>query len=174
MHAAVAAEVSGPAPLVRLPRSSTRRNAVTYCKLVSTVRPDPVWGGWQLDGAVLRSGACVEADSIPAGALLLECAGDQLGGSGHKRAPCVYILWRLEGEAWREVARAASVGRDWTVDLGPIARRELEARPVLVDPEAAADHVMLALDREMESLNAEARCLVARAVYDRFAARVAG
>jgi hypothetical protein len=173
MNAIVAAEVAGAERLIRLPHTSGRRNQITYLQLLERVTPDTVWGGWRFEGRLLRHGATVPADTLPKKALLLECVGNQPGGSGHRRAPTVYILWRLQGDAWREVARAASVGRDWTLDLGPIARRELEpARPVLVDPEGAAGRVMIALDRELEPLNAEARCLVARAVYDRFASRV--
>jgi hypothetical protein len=107
--------------------------------------------------------------------LLLECVGSFGPGRGHNRNPELYIRWRLEGDDWREVARAASVGRDWTLDLGPIARRELQPpKPYLLDPEAAAARVIEALDRELEPLRLEAQVLVVRAVYDRFAARMAG
>jgi hypothetical protein len=176
MNAVVAPEVSGASlPQFRLPHSATRRSAVTYIKLVNSVRPDPVWGGYSFEGRILRPGCTLPRDELPDGSLLLECAGAEKGGRGHNRSPDLYILWRLDRDTWREVARAASVGRDWTLDLGPIARRELQPpKPFLVDPEASAARVIAALDHELEPLRREAQVLVVRAVYDRFAARMAG
>lgn len=177
MSAILAREVAGDAvPTVRLPRTASRRGAVTYLQLLRRVTKDSVWGGYAFEGDLLPAGAYMPLAQIAEPALLLECAGSEPGGRGHVRAPTLYLLWRWNKLAcqWREVARAASVKRDWTLDLGPIALRELEPpRPVLVDPEAVADRVLGALDRELAPLRREAQCLVVRAMYDRFAARVA-
>lgn len=174
---AIRVEVAGPGRcLVRLPRSATRRGAVAYCKLLRTVKPDRIWGGWAFEGELLSPGGTVPEAEIGEAGLLLECAGAQPGGRGHIRAPTLYILWRYDraGGRWRELARTAAANRDWTVDLGPIARRELEPpRPVLVYPEGVADRVLATLDKELGLLRREAQCLVVRAVYDRFAARMA-
>lgn len=173
---AIAPEIAGAATGMRLPRTATRRGVPTYCKLLSSVKPDHVWGGWSFEGRILRSGSVVRGEEVPDGSLLLECAGPVPGGWGHRRAPVVYILWRWEEAAcrWRELARTLAVNRDWTVDLGPLAKRELEpARPVLVDPIGAANRVLATLEQELESLRPEAQTLVVRAVYDQFAARVA-
>jgi hypothetical protein len=177
MSSILAREIAGSAePTLHLPRTAARRGAVTYLKLIRRVTKDPTWGGFAFEGELLPPGGVILETEIKGPGLLLECAGAEPGGRGHVRAPTLYLLWRYDRVAgqWREVARAASVGRDWTLDLGPIARRELEPpRPVLVDPEVAADHVLAALDKELAPLRREAQCLVVRAVYDRFAARVA-
>jgi hypothetical protein len=78
-----------------------------------------------------------------------------------------------DGHGWHEVARVEGRGRDWTEDLGAIARRVLKPAPVLVDPDAAADRVMATLDAEMKPLDRRARKLVVMAVYDRVASRAA-
>jgi hypothetical protein len=97
------------------------------------------------------------------------------GGSGHNRAPCLYVLWRLDDGAWRELARAATIGRDWTIGLGPIAKAELDPpRPVLIDPESTARRLLADFEREIEPMELRARVLVVRAVQDRLAAAMAG
>jgi len=164
-----------------LPRSASRRGQVTYCKLLRAARPNRTSGGWDLDGELLRPGATLKecelwpAADYPEVPLLLECAGSDGSGWGHPRAPCVYILWRWEqaAGAWRELARAASVNRDWTEDLGPIAKRQLEPpRPVLVDPRAAVGRMMATLEHELEPLDRQAQRVVLLAAYDQVAARV--
>lgn len=162
---------------IGLPRTATNRQAVTYLKLIREVRRDPAWGGWEIRGDLLQPGGRIPLEEIPEPGLLLECAGAEGAGWGHRRRPYVYLLWRLDRQAgqWRELARTATVNRDWTLDLGPIAKRELEPPgPVLIDPEGAASRVMIALDRELEKLDLQAQRLVLLALYDRVAARAAG
>lgn len=177
MSGGLAREVAGESPWIRLPHSAVRRGGITYVKLLESVTPDPVWGGWRFEGRLLRPGSLVEEASLPPRALLIECAGTGSGGRGHNRPPTLYILWRYQsppGE-WRELARASSCEHDWTIVLGPIARAELDPpRPVLVDPRAAAARVVQALDRELELLEFKARVLVVRAVEDRLAMAMAG
>lgn len=176
MSGSVAREVAGQEHSVRLPHSATRRGGVTYARLLEAVMPDRTWGGWKFEGRVLRPGALVPLIEIEERGLLLECAGAGLGGRGHVRAPVLYVLWRYDTATgnWREVARAASVNHDWTIDLGPIARRELAPdRPILMDPMASAARVVEVLERELEPLEFKARVLVVRAVEDRLAAGMA-
>jgi hypothetical protein len=144
------------------------------------VKPDRVWGGYRFDGDLLSPGAMIDqaalwpAPTYPRVPLLLECAGPEGGGRGHRRVPYLYILWRWDqsrGE-WGELARVADAGRDWTADLGPIARRELRPRPVLVDPRATAARVMAVLEQELEPLDRQAQRVVLLAAYDQVAARV--
>jgi hypothetical protein len=140
------------------------------------VESDAVWGGWKFHGRILRPGALVEETDIPRAGLVLECAGSE-GGSGHTRGPTRYILWRwdrLKGD-WRHVAESAAVGRDWTIDLGPIVQRELDPpRPFLVDPQAAAGRLIAAISREIAPLEFSCQVLVIRAVQDRLAGGLAG
>ncbi len=175
MPGMVSREIAGETQLVRLPRSSTRRGLITYCRLLKSVEPDTIWGGWSFDGPVFRPGILINEQDLPRAALLLECAGAHPGGRGHNRAPVLYILWRYEGAEWLELARVSSVGRDWTVDLGPIAQRELRPpKPFLVDPAISALRIVDAIERELEPLEFKARVLVIRAVEDRLAMRMAG
>jgi hypothetical protein len=178
MPGIVAEEVAGAVVRrVRLPRSAGSRQALTYIQLLANVTHDRTWGGWSFQGRALRPGAVIEENEIPQHGLALECAGTLTGGRGHNRAPMLYILWRYsfpEGE-WREVARSASVERDWTQGLGPIARRELAPlRPVLVDLDGAASRVSDAITRELEPLSVQAQVLVVRRVQDLLMARMAG
>ena len=177
MPGLIAEEVGGAGVrLVRLPRSSVNRNAVTYARLLRRVCRDRTWGGWCFEGLVERPGSVIPAGRIPAGGLLLECAGSQPGGRGHNRAPTLYILWRYEhasGE-WRELARSTAMERDWTLDLGPIAHRELHPpKPVLVDLAGIAGRVLDSFERETEPLEFKARVLVIREIQDRLAAGMA-
>ena len=177
MSGALAPETLGAVERrVRLPRSAMRRQAITYCRLIHKLRRDAVWGGWAFDGPTLRPGSVILEADLPLAGLLIECAGSQ-GGHGHNRGPTTYILWRYEREAgeFRELARVASVGRDWTQDLGPIVKQQLHPpRPVLVDVGAIAGRLIQAFERETEPLESRARLLVVREIQDRLAAGVAG
>ena len=167
---------------LRLPMTASRRGAITYIKLLKTVNPDRSFGGYAFEGDLLQPGQAIDEQDLqpspdyPETPLLLECAGGDGSGSGHRRSQQIYILWRYEGGAgnWEEVARTASANRDWTYDLGPIARREIYAKPVLVDSEAAAERVIEALQAELDPLERKAQRLVILALYDRVAARVVG
>jgi hypothetical protein len=166
----------GPTRNVRIPRTASLRGAIAYSKLLRTVEPDAVWGGWRFDGMLLRPGSLIpEADLWPAAGypqipLLLECAGPE-----RHRREYLYILWRYDpgsGE-FREVARTASENRDWTLDLGPITKRVIDPpRPVAVDPEAVCRRLCTLLDDELGPLNRDARRVVLLAVYDQLAGRV--
>jgi hypothetical protein len=174
-------EAPSAVKLVHLPRTATSRNAITYIKLIHSVKIDHTFGGYRFDGPLFRPHATIEEAELrpspdyPKIPLLLECAGPAAPGLGHKRAKQLYILWKYDPARrdWDEVARTAAVDRDWTVDLGPIARRELQTKPILVDPPGIADRVLLKLEDELEPLERRAQRLVLLAVYDRFASRVA-
>lgn len=139
-----------------------------------------MWGGYSFDGDLLRPGSlvdeselCLEGTTAPV--LVLECAGPCGEGRGHRRRPTLYLLWRYDPAAgeFRELARVASENRDWTLDLGPIARRALRPPgPVLVNPERACLVTFRALDGELEPLERSARKVILLAVYDRLASRL--
>ena len=181
MHGRLLSEIAGSACWITLPRSAARRNSIAYLKLLRAVEMDTVWGGFCFEGLLLRPGETVPVDDLcpgpgwPEVPLLLECAGPGGTGWGHRRRPTLYILWRYDPAAgeFREVARMASQNRDWTLDLGPIARRLLRPPgPVLIDPEGLSRRLIAALDREMEPLDREAQRIVLLAFYDRVASRV--
>jgi len=154
---------------IRLPRSAKRRGAVTWCKLLSRVSRDRIWGGWSFAGRVLSPGAFLDVTDLPACCLVLECAG------ADRRGAYTYILWKLADTGWRELMRTACRNRDWTLDLGPIAHDELEPpKPVLVDPTGAGERFDKLLDTEIDRLDRKAQKLVLLAVYDRIAAKLVG
>jgi hypothetical protein len=166
---------------VRIPRSGTVRSGISYAKLLRDVTVDRVWGGYSFDGELLRPGALVDEDALrppddtAAPILVLECAGAGGEGWGHRRRPTVYILWQYDPAAgeFREIARVASENRDWTLDLGLIARRALHPpQPVLVDPEGCCRRLFELLDHEIEGLDRPSRRSVLLALYDRAASRL--
>jgi hypothetical protein len=144
--------------------------------VVTRVVSDHVWGGYSFEGQLLRPGSSHPIEEIPEPGVLLECAGPVGSGWGHRRRDVLYILWRFDRRRceWREIARALAVTRDWTLDLGPIAQRELSSpRPVLIDPALAAGRVMAALAGEIELVDRQAQRLILLAVYDRVAGSLA-
>jgi len=156
---------------VQTPRTAHSRGAVTYLKILRTVTRDTTWGGWRFEGELMRPGDCI---GFPSHRLLaIECVGSDRRGYGHRRSETLYILWRFEDGAWCELGRSSSANRDWTLDLGPIARRALHPpRPILIDPDGLAERLLRAVDEEIEPLDAPAKKAVLNAVYDRVAARV--
>jgi len=113
---------------IRIPRSATRRNAITYAKLLYWVN-EPALTGYDFEGMLLRPGQALEESALwpgedwPRMPVLLECAGNEMPGWGHRRTPVTYILWRYEGGEWRELARTSAIGIEWCLILGPVARR---------------------------------------------------
>jgi hypothetical protein len=166
---------------VRIPRSGHTRGGIAYAKLLREVKVDRVWGGFRFDGELLRPGALVDEDELrppddtAAPILVLECAGGEGNGRGHRRRPTVYILWQYDPAAgeFREIARVASHTHDWTLDLGPVARRALHPpAPVLVDPEGCCRRLFAQLDQEIEEMDRAARRSILLALYDRAASRL--
>ncbi|HXI68333.1 MAG TPA: hypothetical protein VNH41_10360 [Steroidobacteraceae bacterium] len=158
-----------PEGTVRLPRSGAR-HAVAWLKLLSAVDPRKP-GGFAFEGRVLKPGGEIAIAELPTPAVLLECAGTQ----GRSRE-CVYILWRYGAGAWREAARAASVGAEWAQDLAPIAERLLTARKpmgVALSAAAVADRALEVLERGMRELSREEQAEALGIVHDRLAAKVA-
>jgi hypothetical protein len=166
---------------VHIPRSVGRRGALTYAKLLRRVDPGAPSGAFSYQGRFLRPGAEVEEADLrpaadwPAKPVLLECAGPAGGGWGHRRAAYLYILWVYEGADWREVARAQSVGAEWTWDLAGPARRAMgegNKASVVVDVKVVARKVAAILRAELAALPAEQRPVMATLVHDELAARM--
>lgn len=159
---------------IRLPRSSAKRGSLSWLKLVSHVNPQTV-GGFCFEGKILRPGEQIALNQLTAPAVLLECAGSV--GSGHRRAGAIYILWKLDGAEWREIARAQSVGPEWAQDLMPIAERLLNQRKpmgVALSSEAVIERTMEVLDRGLAGLNSDERREALALLHDQIVGRVAG
>jgi hypothetical protein len=160
---------------VKLPRSATRRGALTWAKLLTRVDAK-AQNGFGFEGRIVRPGALIGIHEMPEPAVVLECAGNDGSGRGHRRAEDVYILWRYDrrrGE-WAELARARSVNWEWALDLRPIARRALEGPPPNAPEERTAiARVLNLVDAEIEGAGQQTLLDVMAALHDRLAARVA-
>jgi hypothetical protein len=138
------------------------------------------------EGKLLKPGALIdEADlrptpEYPEIPLLLEYAGTDHTGHGHRRSNDIYLLWRYDraGACWVELIRATSQGADWIAHLKPIALAEL--RRGVPPPDAAnsanaaagiSGRVLSVLDHELEMLGAGERHLVMAFVYQAFTSR---
>lgn len=173
----------GPVRVVRLPRSVVRRDAITFCKLLCQVRRDPQTG-FDFVGRFLRPGARMDeaelwpAPQYPAVPVLLECAGSDGRGWGHRRSANTYILWlyeRTSGE-WAELARAVGQAWEWCYILGPVAARVL-AQQLPIRPPAEigplAERIRSLLEGELSNLPPEDRSKVLGLLHDQLAARLA-
>lgn len=171
-------------PTVRIPRSAVSRREKTYAQLIRRVYPRREFAAFE--GPVFRCGANVdEADLWPDErypglerglAWVLEYAGNDKTGWGHRRSNDIYILWRYERahNAFVEVARCLGQGRDWLDHIRYVAMREI-GRVEVRDPllaQKASGRVLAALDAELEVLTREDRGLVMSYVYEQFTARV--
>jgi hypothetical protein len=163
--------------LVKLPRSALRRGALTWSKLLDHVDAD-ARNGFGFQGRILRPGALVALEELPEPAVLVECAGSDGSGHGHRRSATTYILWqfdRARGE-WRELARAASVGREWASDLRSIALRALGHEPAPFIPPTTQEtiaRVLALVEGELRGVRAETVLDLMGALHDRLAAHAA-
>src|SRR5947209_4528807 len=104
---------------VRLPRSSDS-HSLSYAILIHRIRTRRMLGD-AFEGRRLSPGATVAktelwptADrSVPP--LLLEYAGSDRSGSGHRRSQHTYILcqFRPAQEKWHELVRASAEAMEW-------------------------------------------------------------
>lgn len=172
-----------PPGLIRVPNTSGRRNSTSWTLLLSHVDPQD-FTGFGFHGRFIRAGSRIpEGDLWPSGKfpavpILLEFAGADRPGWGHRRPDQVHILWRYDRAAreWRELARSSSVDGQWTWDLQPIARRALldqAPEEPTARPWAMARDLVMALERNLDQLQTEDRPLLLDAVYNQLAARMA-
>jgi len=169
--------------LIRLPRTGSRNAQPSFVKLLEKVAPDANTG-FGFSGAFFQPGKSVPAGVLrppgfPATPVVLECVG-VFGGRGHVRGECLYILWQLDGNRWRELGRASSHAWEWSVDLGPLAARAIEAGrsaacvEVLPSLASVEQRIRRALDRELERLEPRDRRRVVAILHDELASRFAG
>lgn len=165
---------------VHIPKTSLSRNALTYAKLLCRVCPRRTFDAFE--GALLRPGALIDEAALwptpeyPAIPILLEYAGNDQSGRGHRRSNDIYLLWRYDAAAgaWRELIRCTSQGADWIEQMKPIALREIARSAEPIDARHAADvsgRVLGVLDQALERLGSDERHLVMAFVYQAFSAR---
>jgi hypothetical protein len=171
-------------PTVRLPRTAVSRRQKTYAKLIRRVYPRREFAAFE--GRVFRCGALIDVAELwpdqryPGAevghAWVLEYAGNDGTGRGHVRSNDIYVLWRYERKrnAFTEIVRSVSQGKDWLDAIRYVAMREI-GRVEIRDPllaENACGRVLAVLDAELEILTREDRGLVMSFVYEQFTARV--
>jgi hypothetical protein len=166
---------------IRIPRSATRRNTITYAKLLRWVN-EPALTGFDFEGELLRPGEMLDEAALwpsedwPRTPVLLECAGSDAPGWGHRRTPLTYILWRFEAGQWRELARTSATSSEWCLILGPVARQavvgEIPSRPARECAEIA-DELYRAIEEVVlrQLTNADRAAVLAR-LHDTLAAQI--
>jgi hypothetical protein len=108
--------------------------------------------------------------------LLLEYAGSDRSGHGHKRSQHLYILWSYDPERhdWLELARTSAEGVEWVDVLRPVALRHLagSAPKGGAATAGATSRVLTVLETELETLDTDGRCNLLGNVWEQFLARL--
>ncbi len=162
--------------MVRLPQSCIRRNVPMYCKLLYTILSlsDPR----AFEGQLLKCGQRVPESELwpapdwPLVPILLECAGPDGRGRGHRRSAYLYVLWRYETGEWVEIARTRAIGAEWVQDLVDVAKRELGSEPP-VGPGELARQMIDDLDRQLTRLENKFQLQVLSVLYTEVLGRLA-
>jgi hypothetical protein len=164
---------------VLIPRTAVSRRELTYAKLLRRVHPDRTMGN-AFEGIYFKPGSRVEISELrpsadyPETPLLLELAGSDHTGWGHKRSNQIYILWRFRRGEWVEIVRTLSKGAEWIQTILPVALREIGGPPP-PDAEMAAGVVQRFLaqfDRELGGLSAADRGIALNLFFEQVAARI--
>jgi len=165
---------------VRIPRSRLTRRDTTYAKLLLRVYPRRTMAN-AFEGVLLKPGSLIDETALwpepeyPSTPLLLEYAGNDHTGRGHRRSNDIYLLWKYDRErGWVELVRCTSQGADWIEHMKAIALLELRRDIVPADAWSAASIsalVLAALDKHLELLDPLERHLAMSFVYQEFSAR---
>jgi len=166
-------------PRVRLPHSAVSRQALTFVLLIHRVYPRRVMLD-AFEGPQFRSGETIDQAKLwpeadyPAEPLLLEYAGSDRSGRGHRRSRHTYLLWRFDQVLgkWIELARSAAVSTEWVECLKPIALRCIKAAG-REHPKTAAEAVSRTLcyvHSEKEKLEGSALAEYIGLLYEQFTA----
>lgn len=165
---------------VKIPHTCTDRKQLTYAQLIlrmSTRGAPTVFEGRhlktgsQIDEAELRP--TPEYPEVP---LLLEFAGHDRSGAGHRRSNDIHVLWSWQSEPgeWIELARVTSQGPEWVYHLRHFMLAHFNGA---VPNEAeiagrATRRILEVLDRELESLASDGRARAMSFLHDAFIARM--
>jgi hypothetical protein len=165
---------------VRIPRSSKSRSSLTYAVLVHRVYPNRLYGD-AFEGPVLPPGRLIEQSALwpgpdfPKEPLLLEYAGSDRSGLGHRRSNHTYLLWRYDvaRSEWIEIARASAVSLERVEILKSAATQHLAiVKPTLKTSAEAVSRVLCALESELEVLQDGERRGLMGLLYEQFTARL--
>jgi hypothetical protein len=164
---------------IRLPRSQTG-NGLAYAILIHRIFPHRTMGD-VFEGRRLRPGAKLQdaelgpAAGLPEPPLLLEYAGSDRKGHGHRRSQHLYILWRYNRDSrdWTQLASASAEGLEWVDTLRRVALRNLSgAVAPAVAAHGATSRILTALESELEVLDTDSRHLLLGMLYEQFTARL--
>jgi hypothetical protein len=167
----------------RIPKTATRRGAITYAKLLSRVDARAK-DGFGFVGKFFRPGELVleselGADYHQPAPILLECsevAAAQGLPHGKRKWNKLYILWRynLETQSWIEIARTQCHSDEWCETLREPARIALGKTSWDVVPSVAEviTRIRGMLDKELAELEDGAKRQVLGELHDQFAARL--
>jgi hypothetical protein len=169
--------------LVRLPRTSPRGQPRNYAQLILdfnlSLTGESVGG---FSGKIFKCGSTVDEAELwptsryPVTPLLLEYAGSDRSGWGHRRSKDIHILWRYAGGGkWDEIARTLSEGPEWFTYFAFIVKREM-VRPEIDhagEAREASARLCALIDGELAPLAAEGRARTVSFLYNEIAARFA-
>jgi hypothetical protein len=165
---------------IRIPRTCQFRREPTYAMLIRRVNRRKVIA---FEGRYFRTGVTVDERELrptlewPEIPLLIEYAGSDRTGRGHRRSRDIHVLWKFEIGQWVELARVSSQGPEWVHHLKPIVLRELRVAPVnyIALATDATGRVLALLDAELDAMDEdEGRERIMFLLYDRFTARLLG
>jgi hypothetical protein len=170
-----------PMPTVQIPRSAISRGVPTYTQLIRRIYPQRAFAAFK--GRYFKCGKQIDTAELwpdsgyPAVPLLLEYAGNDKTGWGHRRSNDIYLLWRYDmaRNEFVEVARFSGDGRDAISHMKFVAFREIR-RGCVPDPALArkvAERVLTLLDDEVDCLEADERAIALSFVFEQLAARAA-
>ncbi len=166
----------------RIPRTATRRRAITYTKLLDRVDPR-ARDGFGFEGRFLAPGSHIDDSELNIAkgrnAILLECTDiEGEWNVAHKRASWIkcYILWRWDTATlvWIEIARCQSNAGEWAEVLREPARIALGRESWSVVPSVAlvSERIRLLLENELSGLEPGQEGLVLAELHDQLAVRI--
>jgi hypothetical protein len=176
--------VQGPEFYTRIPRTGDGRG-LAYAVLIRRICPRRTAGD-VFDGRRLRPGARLPESELrptpehPEAPLVLEYAGSDRSGRGHRRSQHLYVLWQYSRELreWRELARASGEALEWVDVLKPVALRSVGAGQAAGQGSpgrgaARVSHVLTVLEDELEDLAGVERRDLLGLLYEQVSARLA-
>jgi hypothetical protein len=167
-------------PAVQIPRTTIHRREMTFATLLLRVylrRPVAAFEGKSFKpGALIDEAELWPTPEYPPTPVLLEFAGKDHSGWGHRRSNSIWVLWKYDPARarWSELLKYTGQGTEWQDAFKRTAFREIARETPPVDAATAAavsGRVLGVLDSELELLSAADRLLVMNYIYQEFSAR---